>query len=242
MTTAKHTKIALIILAACLLILTACNNQTNPNQTDCQSMSGQAKENCYYEAKTCSEMLESDFKNSCIVEQARDQNNSATCETLNNDKSKGYCLEQIALKNQDKEMCTKINDTYWKDNCNYNLAITLNKEGLCYLLQPTNVEQKTDCFMKVALSKGKVEVCDFLPGQGRESCIFQVAVKTKNAESCDLMQDQINVGACRLKIAKVTNNQDLCETIKFKQAKDVCTTYFEQKPEEITNNNTNNTI
>ncbi len=211
-----------------LLFLTACsNNQPNQNQTDCNNLNGAAKENCLYESKNCNAMQESDFKNSCTVELARDQNNTAICDTLTTEKSKGYCYEELAIKNQDKELCSKINDAYWKDNCYYNLGVSENKEGLCYLIQPTNVEQKADCFMKVALSKRKVEVCDYLPTEPREACIFQVAIKTQNTQTCNQVQDQFATASCIYRIAKETNNQELCNQIKIKDAREICIKHFE---------------
>ena len=218
-------KIILILSLIALLILSGCKTPT-PETKDCTQISGQAKENCYYEAKQCTLMKDGDFKDSCQVQLAKDQNSSTACNSLSTEKGQGYCLEQLALQTKDKILCSNIKDQYWKDNCYFNLGIQENKEGLCYLINATTVKQKEDCFMKVALAKEKVSVCDFLIGEKRETCVYQVAIKTTEIESCSLLQSPIYKEGCKYKIAKLTEDETICDTIKIADIRGLCKDYF----------------
>jgi len=125
-------------------------------------------------------------------------------------------------------LCKGIGDESWQDTCYYQIAIKRNDVNKCSYI--AEVEQNLDCVKKIAIATNNVELCDRLSKQNKAECLFKIATQTLNADLCArFTEDKLNTGSCYLKIAKLTDNQALCNKIPIKDIRDYCTGYFAEK-------------
>lgn len=190
----------------------------------CSGLKGAAKDQCYFDALKCSKMSNSPVRESCIAELAKAKNDLAICNLITNKKTQGYCVEEIAVQKNDPSLCNTIADPYWSDNCNLQIGTKNNKAEYCHFI--INDGQQKACFKEIALATNNVQLCAELGEEEAGSCIYTIAVNTKNLALCGLLTHPVNKDACRLKVAKVSNNKALCSAIKIRDIRGTCEEYF----------------
>ncbi len=221
--------LAAVVSFMLLVLLPACKTQTGAaiaEEDPCSLLEGSAKDNCYFEANKCSKISSFTVRDSCVAELAKLKADIKVCNLIKNEKTKSYCQEQIAELTNDSEICLGIKDPYWQDNCHFNLAIDDNKDAYCSLISST--EQKNKCFYEIALSTKNSVLCELLPRDDKGRCIFQVAVAKPDYLLCQDLEEPINRDSCRKKVARVSNNPEVCELIGTEQIKNFCREQFKK--------------
>lgn len=220
----------MVVMTALLLILTSCSVFTGSAVANdaCNSLEGGARDNCYFESQQCSKIKNTQFRDSCVAELAKQKDDLKVCDLIVTSKTKAYCQQQIALQQDNFEICKEIGDENWQDTCYYKIAVQRNDAGKCaYIL---DVDQNLDCVKKVAIATNNDELCDRLSKQNKAECIFKIAAETLNADLCaKFTDDKLTAGSCFLKIAKLSDNKALCNKISVKDIKNTCTNYFNEK-------------
>lgn len=226
-----NAKLVLItVLFAALLLLTSCSLLTGGAVANdaCSSLEGSAKDNCYFESNQCSKIKNTQFRDSCVAELAKQKNDVKVCDLIVTGRTIGFCQHQIALQQQDFELCKEIGDEFWHDTCVYQLALETKDSDKCSHL--ADVEQNLDCVKKVAIASHDVELCDHLSRQNKAQCIFSIATETLNADLCTrFVDDKLSAASCYLKIAKLSDDKALCNKIPIKDIKGMCMDHFAEK-------------
>lgn len=212
-----------------LLALTSCDLFTGASVIDpndpCSALDGSAKDNCYFESRQCSKIESARFRDSCVVELAKQKDDAAVCNLIVDAKTKGYCQEQLAIQQDNFDLCKEIEDVYWQDNCFYHVAIGQNNADRCAYV--SDISTNLDCVKKVAIATADLELCDRLSEQNRAECLFRIAEKTLDAEPCArFTEDTLDASSCYLKVAKLTKNKALCSKIPIKDIQEYCKGYF----------------
>lgn len=216
------------VLLAALLFVTSCSLLTGGAVADsCSSLERSAKDNCYFESRQCSRIENTQFRDSCVAELAKTKNDVKVCDLIVTSRTRGFCQEQIALQNDDPEICAGILDEYWQDNCYYHIALDHKDYGLCaYILE---MAQNMDCVKKVAMETNNVELCERLSPINKGECVWDIVTETKDVELCARFNNQVNIDACVYKVAKLSENQELCKGIKINEIEQTCNGFFEEK-------------
>ncbi|MDP3639588.1 MAG: hypothetical protein Q8R53_00085 [Nanoarchaeota archaeon] len=190
----------------------------------CSALKGTAEDQCYFDAKKCSKMSDSPVRESCIAELAKAKNDLAICSLITDKKTQGFCVEEIAVQKNDASLCNTIADPYWADNCNLQIGTKNNEAQYCHFI--INDGQQKECFKEIALATNNVQLCAELDEEERGSCIYTIAIHTKDIALCGELGHPVNRDACRLKVAKASNNKALCSAIKLRDIRRTCEEYF----------------
>src|SRR3989338_7690285 len=196
----NYKKLLFGVLLMAVIFLVACAPAGVINQTtdSCTSLDSTARDDCYAEAKKCSQIHDVKVRDTCVVELAKIKNDLSVCNLIVSDKTKAYCQEELATLQNDHSLCTKITDTYWEDNCHFNLAVNNSKEVYCSLIG--NTEQKEDCFTQIALDTNNALLCEFLPQEKNERCIFTIAKNLGKIEICNALSGSVSRDALHISI------------------------------------------
>ena len=228
---ARKLAIAALLLAA-LVALTSCSLITggsvfDPNDT-CLSLEGAARDNCYSESKQCSKIKNTQARDSCVAELAKQKDDVKVCDLIVTGRTMGFCQFQIAVQQDNFDLCKEVVDESWQETCYYQIALQRNDADKCAYV--ADVDKNLDCVKKVAIATNDAELCDRLSKQNKAECLFKIATQTLNADLCaQFAEDKLNTASCYLKIAKLTDNKELCSKIPVKDIKNYCKGYFNDK-------------
>ena len=216
---------ALVLIS---LFLTACNlSPTEGIVIDtCSSLTGIKKDNCYFEALTCSKIKDSSIRDSCVAELAKKKNDVKICKLIKSEKIKGYCQELLAELNNNPSACKDIKDTYWKDNCYYNLGLNNNNSKLCFSI--SDGKQKTECYKKIAYATNNSKICESLGIEGSQPCYYKIAKQTQSIETCKLIKNKLNRNNCIWGRIRAKNDSMLCAQLDHSQIKTKCEELFKK--------------
>ncbi len=226
----KHLVILLLIIS--LLLITACSQASQvtgdvvSDGDSCLKLGSAAKDNCYFEQNKCSKIGKESIRNSCVAGLGIKKQDLEVCKLITSSTTRGYCESGVAAAVNKVEICKDITDNYWRDNCYFNYA-TENNDAL-YCSAIGSIEQQQDCFFDVATTINKPELCETLPDNREEICISQIAQQLLDITVCDKIKTALSQDSCRLRLAsKVLNNENSCDTIRFKEMRDICHQRFE---------------
>ena len=224
----KSAVIALLLTA--LLVLTSCSLLTGGIVAGdaCSSLEGSAKDNCYFESQQCSKIKNTQFRDSCVAELAKQKDDIKVCDLIVTSKTMGFCQQQIAVQQDNFELCKEIGDESWQDTCYHKIARARNDVDKCSYI--ADLDLNLNCVKKVAIATNDVELCGRLSKQNKAECLFKIATETLDSAVCaGFTDDKLNAASCYLKVAKLSDNKAICSKISIKDIKDTCIAYFNQK-------------
>ena len=214
----------IVISILAVLLISACTKTTIDTNDSCTDLEDSAKDNCYDEANKCSKIENVEFRDSCVAKLAAIKGDKEVCDLIENTRTKGYCQQEIAVKNLDSQACRSIEDSYWKDNCNYNIGLANNDEDLCSYVG--DEDQRGECYYEVAIATNNVDLCNWGTESKRNSCATTIAVETQNIKGCNVLENVINVDACRSRVARDLERVELCAEVDFEFIRNTCLEHF----------------
>ena len=223
---ARMKPIFIVALLLGVLLIASCNltGGTVSDNDPCLALEGAAKDNCFAEKLRCSQVQSLIVRDNCVAELARKKVDLKVCDLITSDKTKGYCQEQVALITNNQELCGDISDQYWKDNCNSELAIKNNKDVFCSLISIPS--QREDCYRTIAINTNNGQLCEFLATKEKDGCLYKIAGKIMDLKLCNDVSTPVGQDACRMKVARVSNDKEKCKTIKISSIREMCDSYF----------------
>ncbi|MFC1768421.1 hypothetical protein ACFLZX_01530 [Nanoarchaeota archaeon] len=172
----------------------------------------------------CEQCELKEVRNSCIADIAITTGDKSICE--NAGESKDYCLHTVIVNSRNHEHCSDISGEYWKDLCYTEFAKNLTNEGLCEKI--TNIVTRDECFSFVAITKNYEDLCLKIEDpENKDLCIVRIAVTNTDISICDKVGNSVHkYGNCYQKIARVTNDPEICPLIKNKTIRENCENLF----------------
>src|SRR3989338_11701143 len=143
--------VVVVVMGVLLLVLPSCSSFTVGAVADdsCRSLEGSARDNCYFESQQCSKIKNTQFRDSCVAELAKQKDDVKVCDLIVTGKTIGFCQYQIAVQQDNFELCKEIGDESWQDTCYYQIAIQRNDVNKCAYV--SEVDQNLDCVKKIAI-------------------------------------------------------------------------------------------
>ena len=220
-------KVIVGILIIVLLFLTACNisGRTIQEIDSCSSLTGLAKDNCYFEAGKCNSIENIPLRDSCVAQLAKEKQDLSICSLVEGEKARAFCTEQIAVLQNDAEQCKGVTDTYWKDNCYYAIAVNTSRAVHCPLIN--DVDQREDCLKEIVQATNQSALCHMLNPVNADICLSRLAILVqKDNYLCFEIANPTTRAACHYKVAKVTNDKTKCDEVGDSFIKERCEEYF----------------
>jgi hypothetical protein len=230
----KYLFIGIILIISLFLIACLPTGEIDP--TDCPRLEGTAQDQCFFEKNECSQISDDTVRELCVVELAKVANDLQVCDLITDEAIKGNCQTQIAKLQNDNSICTQITSQYWINNCYDAYARANNNADFCNKIQ--DITQQIECYYDVAIESENYETCFEIDNSiefKRDACINNVAKKTKDSQPCAWLSTDTNKATCILRIAKLSEDPNLCKTIQIGIIEETCDGYFIEQNDSISN-------
>lgn len=79
----------------------------------------------------------------------------------------------------------------------------------------TDPTQKEQCYQRLAVARGQVELCEFVGVKGRDVCKREVANRTRNVSACLAIQKDFDRNVCLNDLAQASKTPDACLRVTF---------------------------
>lgn len=162
----------------------------------------------------------------CFSQFASQKKSFQICNLINYPPKLGESLEGIGSK--------KLLDGE-RDHCIRNLAVDLKKIRLCKRI--VDVDTKLRCETEIKGDYGNKSLCDkFIDSELRGSCWINAAVRYKNYKFCDkepTPECSTCKDSCVFNVAEATKDANLCNHINSNELKEICKRRVVEIPQEI---------
>ncbi len=228
--------IAVMVVLGVLLVLSGCKT-VDPNDT-CGSLDEPAKTECYTNSSQCDKIENQNFKESCIVNQVKENGDSALCDTFQNPQNKAYCQVSALIHNDinDSHTCNAINDTYWKNNCHAQMAVKYTVPAQCGFIDFE--DQRRRCYQEIAYATNDPELCRWTVDLHYQ-CVSKIAVALKDETICEKIftNDAYYKARCYLKLAKIKDDVSICAKADYPKVREECQNSFLVQDETVSEGN-----
>lgn len=75
--------------------------------------------------------------------------------------------------------------------------------------------QKEQCYQRLAVARGQVELCEFVGTDRRDGCRREVANRTRNVSACLPIQKDFDRNVCLNDLAQSSKTPDACLRVTF---------------------------
>ncbi len=128
--------------------------------------------------------------------------------------SKYSCMESVAVSTGNSTICRSLGG-YYADSCYLAIAENSSEAQMCSSIVDPNMSG--ECLMHIAQNTNSRDVCMMLGGQRAYSCVYQVALNTKNVSSCTTLPNLTQRSVCSstiyLDMALSSENASLCKNM-----------------------------
>jgi hypothetical protein len=76
--------------------------------------------------------------------------------------------------------------------------------------------------IKLAVTNKDAKKCEKMEDPIRTACLTSVAISTKNADTCDRIDEEDMIIGCYISVAAEKEDPNICEKIKVQEAHDSC--------------------
>lgn len=232
----KYLLTSIVLIMSMFLIACLPTGNVVIDPTDCPRLEGTAQDQCFFEKNECSKISDDTVRELCVVELAKVANDLQVCDLITDEAIKGNCQTQIANLQNDISICGQITDQYWINNCFDAYARANNNAVFCNEIQ--GITQQSECYYDIAIESGNYETCFEIDNSiefKTDACINNVAKKTLDAQICTWLSTDTNKATCILRIAKLSEDPTLCNTIRIGIIEDTCNEYFTEQNDSILN-------
>ncbi|HLC65882.1 MAG TPA: hypothetical protein VJI46_07210 [Candidatus Nanoarchaeia archaeon] len=177
------------------------------------------------DASLCSSIANENIRNSCIADVAISKNAASLCSQAGD--STNYCLANVAVNMQNPEGCEQIADAYWSDFCRLEFSkSTLNATHCGLIGNPSSADE---CFSFIATNQSNPKMCENISYSSRDKCYLAIATNILNVTVCNNINNLASrFGNCYQKIARLSNNPEICRQISIAEIRENCNEILNQ--------------
>lgn len=120
----------------------------------------------------------------CLIELGKKEKNGEVCGRVSGITSDS-CYVEIASAVKDYGICSRIGEPVKRNSCIKDVALNATDEAMCSKIDAQYREMRDGCYDSIAFELRNGEICLKISDIGkRDSCIYDVAKKTKKADWC----------------------------------------------------------
>ncbi len=133
------------------------------------------------------------------------------------------CFLQFGQERKNVKLCDQILYASGKAKCQIGVAVGKRDKGLClHTFNADDSSNRDSCLEQVAIALADPSVCQDATQNFRQSCIFNVATKSKLPDACQTIKDSNAAGNCLATVAKALGEANLCNQLKAGSLQESC--------------------
>ncbi len=208
------------IIILTLLLISGCTYFIDCDGTDCYQTA--ISEN---DEKYCTK-LDGSLRDACYLEISKVNSNIVLCEDIKDITTRNQCKYEIALKEDNVLICDNILEIKFKDKCYYEIYKEKDDFSKCSLITDTTF--RSDCQYNVAINTEFMNCNNVLDQAEQNNCFFHYAFAEKNPRYCRMaFGDVISKMSCLNKVARMNEDQSICDEIVIQSINESCQNMFE---------------
>jgi hypothetical protein len=160
--------------------------------------------------KPCATIRKSYLRDNCYENVAEIIKDPIICNSIDDSKIKEQCFgnaqKELAKKNDNYQLCFSITRKDLRGDCFGDIANKAKDIQICDFIGDDNKYYKDKCYdrvyMTIAITSNEESVCANIIGKKIKDCYYQIALKKKDSQICNLIESDFDKKRCRLNVKK----------------------------------------